>query len=386
LQQRNDTHLKLAWLPGKLQSPNHSLTLVVKGCFDLVAGDKAVLCEDPDAGAIMVDMFVGDKPSASLRYVNDLVIYKPKADLTLSGVSYPEHGAVACRVTFAVGSWRKSLAIFNQRFWRWGKTSAPEPFGTGDTEQACHYENAFGNPILAANSAERTPLEGAYGDKWLKQDSPYFLANFDMSYFNTAPLDQQVAYLRGDESLYFENLRPEIPEFNSELPSLRPRLFVKGQMAGKPFFAEVTMRLDSLHVDIKALQVNLVWRGIVGVSSLEFEEISHACLYSEDMSDAPLSDSHYLALTEAALLEVESSFEREEAKLDVEPEQQNIEVPEFSCQMGKMFSDLSKQMKDAGAPDSLVNMIGQDMDSTAFMAKLAGYYDLDLDGAQHFID
>ena len=80
MQQRNDTQLKLAWLPGMLQSPNHSLTLVVKGCFDLVAGDKAVLCDDPDAGAIMGDMFLDDKPAASLRYANDLVIYKPKAD------------------------------------------------------------------------------------------------------------------------------------------------------------------------------------------------------------------------------------------------------------------------------------------------------------------
>jgi hypothetical protein len=89
LQQVNDTPLKLAWLPGSLQAPDHSLTLVVKGCFDLVAEGKAVVCEDPDAGAIMGDLYVGDEPTASLSYANDLVIYKPKADLTLSGVAYP---------------------------------------------------------------------------------------------------------------------------------------------------------------------------------------------------------------------------------------------------------------------------------------------------------
>jgi hypothetical protein len=29
----------------------------------------------------MGDMFVDDKPAASLRYANDLVIYKPKAEV-----------------------------------------------------------------------------------------------------------------------------------------------------------------------------------------------------------------------------------------------------------------------------------------------------------------
>jgi uncharacterized protein YjbI with pentapeptide repeats len=434
LQQRNDTQLKLAWLPGMLQSPDHSLTLVVKGCFDLVAGDKAVHCEDPDAGAIMGDMFVDDKPAASLRYANDLVIYKPKADLTLSGVAYPQPGEAGCRVTFGVGKWRKSLAIFNQRFWRWGKASAPEPFGADSAAVPLTYENAFGganfkaNPVgkgldktattqgeelqalpniehisqflsspsqktlpagfgpLKDNWADKTPVKGTYGDKWLKENFPYFPADFDWNYFNNAPQDQQVAYLRGDESLYFENLRPELPQFSSQLPALRPRLFVKGELADKPFFAEVTLRLDSLHVDMETQQVNLVWRGVVGVLSDEFEEISHACLYSENMAEAPQPDSHYMALTEAALLEPDTSFELEEEEAEPEPVEEEVEDPEFAAQMAKMFADVSKQMKDAGAPDSLINMIGPDMDSTAFMAKFVSHYDLDLEAGQKFMD
>jgi uncharacterized protein YjbI with pentapeptide repeats len=434
LQQRNDTQLKLAWLPGMLQSPDHSLTLVVKGCFDLVAGDKAVFCEDPDAGAIMGDMFLNDKPAASLRYANDLVIYKPKADLTLSGVAYPQPGEAGCRVTFGVGQWRKSLAIFNQRFWRWGKASAPEPFGADSAAVPLTYENAFGganfkaNPVgkgldkgataqgeelqalpniehitqflsspsqktlpagfgpLKDNWADKTPVKGTYGEKWLKENFPYFPADFDWNYFNTAPQDQQVAYLQGDESLYFENLRPDLPQLSSQLPALRPRLFVKGELANQPFFAEVTLRLDSLHVDMETQQVNLVWRGVVGVLSDEYEEISHACLYTEDMAEAPQPDSHYLALTEAALLAPDTSFDLEEEDAEPEPVEEEVEDPEFAAQMAKMFSDVSKQMKDAGAPDSLINMIGPDMDSTAFMAKFVSHYDLDLEAGQKFMD
>jgi uncharacterized protein YjbI with pentapeptide repeats len=434
LQQRNDTKLKLAWLPGMLQSPNHSLTLVVKGCFDLVAGDKAVLCEDPDAAAIMGDIYVGDKPTASLSYANDLVIYKPKADLTLTGVAYPQPGEAGCRVSFGVGNWRKSLAIFNQRFWRWGKASAPEPFGADSAAVPLTYENAFGganfsgNPVgkgldkvataqgeelqalpniehinqflsspsqktlpagfgpLKDKWADKTPVKGTYGDKWLKENFPYFPPDFDWSYFNTAPQDQQVAYLAGDESLFFENLRPGQPQFNSALPALRPRLFVKGQLADKAFFVEVTLRLDSLHVDMEAQRVNLVWRGIVGVQSDEFEEISHACLYTEDMADPAQPTAHYLALTEAALVKPDTSFDvEEEAEPVAEPEEE-AEDPEFAAQMAKMFGDVSKQMKEAGAPASLTSMIGPGMDSTAFMAAFVSHYDLDLEAGQRFMD
>jgi hypothetical protein len=217
LKQCNDTQFKLAWLPGMLHSPNHSLTLVVKGCFDFVEGEKAMF-SDANDGAIMGDLFVGDEPTASLRYANDLVIYKPKADLTLTGVAYPQPGEGGCRVTFGVGNWRKSLAIFNQRYWLRGSASAPVPFTADSAAVPLIYENAFGgsnykanpvgkglekitthqgedlqplpyvehiNQILSSSSqktlpagfgplkdnwADKTPVKGTYGDKWLKEN------------------------------------------------------------------------------------------------------------------------------------------------------------------------------------------------------------------------
>lgn len=432
MQQCNDTQLKLAWLPGMLQPPNHSLTLVVKGCFDLVDGAKAVFAQDPDAGAIMGDTFVNDNPDASLRYANDLVMYKPKADLTLTGVAYPQPGEAGCRVTFAVGTWRKSLAIFNERFWRWGSASTPEPFGATSQGVPLTYENAYGgntfraNPVgkgfekiitdkgeqlqplpniehiehylsspsqsvppagfgpLKDNWGDKTPVKGTYGDKWLKEYFPYFPPDFDWSYFNTAPQDQQVAFLRGDESLYFEHLRPELSQFKSALPALRPRLFVKGMVEEKSFFTEVTLRLDSLHVDMEEMRVNLVWRGVVGVSSDEYEEISHACLFIEDMEEAALTHEHYLAETEAKLSRPDGRFEVEEEVLVDSDNEEPEEDPEFAQQMAKMFADISKQMKEAGAPDALVKMIGPGMDTEAFMAAFVSHYDLDLEEGQQY--
>jgi uncharacterized protein YjbI with pentapeptide repeats len=463
LQQVNDTPLKLAWLPGSLQAPDHSLTLVVKGCFDLVAGGKAVVCEDPDAGAIMGDLYVGDEPTASLSYANDLVIYKPKADLTLSGVAYPPPGEAGCRVSFAVGNWRKSLAVFNDRYWRGGSASTPAPFSKDTAAVPLTYENAFGganfraNPVgkghdnittaqgeqrqplpniehldrflssasqktlpagfgpLKDNWADKTPITGTYGDKWLKENFPFFPPDFDWGYFNTAPKDQQVAYLQGDETLYFENLRPDLAQFNAQLPALRPRLFVKGQLAAHSFFVEVTLRLDSLHVDMEAQQVNLVWRGVVGVQSDEFEEISHACLYVEDMATDQQPQTFYLGQCEASELAEDTEHQLEpfedEQGADLAIKQPKVALPEdakeaavvddtavvedtavaddtdgeIDKQLTETFDDLKKQMRDAGMPAQLIDDVGVDMDPQAFMDKIAATYNIDLSQGEALI-
>ena len=57
-------------MPSMLQPPNHSLTLVVKGCFDLVSDDKAIFSQNPDDATIMGDIFIDDDPAASLVYAN----------------------------------------------------------------------------------------------------------------------------------------------------------------------------------------------------------------------------------------------------------------------------------------------------------------------------
>ena len=457
MQQCNDTQLKLAWLPGSLKAPDHSLTLVVKGCFDLVAGDKAVVCEDPDAGAIMGDLYVGDEPTASLSYANDLVIYKPKADLTLSGVAYPPPGEAGCRVTFAVGNWRKSLAVFNDRYWDGGSASPPKPFTEDTAAMPLTYENAFGgvnfsaNPVgkgldkvtlgkgealqplpniehidrflsspaqkslpagfgpLKDNWGDKTPIKGTYGDKWLKENFPYFPADFDWCYFNTSPGDQQVAYLAGDESLYFENLHPQLAHFNSQLPAVRPRLFVKGQLAAEPFFTEVTLRLDSLHVDMEARQVHLVWRGLVGVQDDEFEEVSHACLYAEDMASDKQPQAVYLAQFEASELEADTEhqlepFESEQGQ-DVAIEEAKVDLPEDATDspaleneavdadedddmdilFAEQFDNIKKQMRDANMPTELLEGVGPDMDPMAFMDKIVKLYNLDLSAGEALI-
>src|SRR5690348_15972802 len=67
---------------------------------------------------------------------------------------------------------------------------------------------------------------GTYDAKWLEERYPGFAADFDPSYFNTAPADQQIeGFFRGDESFTLENLHPEKPVIEGKLPGIKARIF-----------------------------------------------------------------------------------------------------------------------------------------------------------------
>jgi uncharacterized protein YjbI with pentapeptide repeats len=431
-----------------LQPKNNSLTLIVKGCFDLIENETASFTEMDDAATIMGSIFNNDDPDASLNYASDFVIYKPKADLTLTGVAYPECGKAGCQVTFAVGNWRKSLAIFNDRFWRWGTASRPEPF-LGETANAVPlvYENSYGgekygfNPVgkgankidssvgdniqplpniehidsfisspsqqtLPAGFAplkdgwgDKTPLLGTYDDKWLKTEFPGMPADFNWGYFNSAPQDQQVDYLCGDEKLYFENLNPDKPEINGQLPAIRPRLFVKGELDRQDIYHEVTLRLDTLHVDMEKQQLHLVWRGVVGVASDEYEELSHACLFCEDMNEQAHLASHYRTSFDDWLVAEDTEFDLDEFEdeegLDLPISEASgnypdVDTEETVADSGKLvatepqlddllidvFDQLKGQLKKLGASENIIALVQPGMDMGVFNREVFKAYNI----------
>jgi uncharacterized protein YjbI with pentapeptide repeats len=103
---------------------------------------------------------------------------------------------------------------------------------------------------------------GTFDSSWLKERWPYLPADFDWSYFNAAPPEQQVAYLRGDERFAVVGVRPRGKGFDGQLPGVRPRVFaVRTEEAGGDLF-EVVLRLDTLWIDADAGKFVLVWRGL----------------------------------------------------------------------------------------------------------------------------
>src|SRR5262249_12454151 len=114
-------------------------------------------------------------------------------------------------------------------------------------------------PLSPHRPDRRAKVGENYGTSYRKKRAPYYADDFDWSYFNAAPPDQQVPYLRGDEELVFQNLHPAVEVFRSRLPGLRIRAFAN-DLEGR--FREVPMNLDTLLADLDEGALYLVWRGL----------------------------------------------------------------------------------------------------------------------------
>lgn len=383
----NLTPMTVGLVGGQVYFPNHSLTIVVKGTFDLRPGEAAEPAEEQEYPT-GDEPYEGDEdPAPSLRYASDLGHFKPRGDLLLVGKAHaPDAEPVQqLQVRFRVADQERALTVSGDRWWEGGgfgsTPTEPVPFQTMELR----YENAFGGVGFKANPVgkghSRVPSEwgyevwplpnvedparrveapsdlrfpagfgpldptwewrasrtGTHRGTWLETRWPWFPEDFDWSYFNAAPPEMQVeGYLRGDEELYLENLDPEFPRFRARLPGLRIRCFLNEDVEGdtpdaspEPRFREVPMRLDTLWVDAEERKLVLVWRGLADVLTEDHEEIRHLFVVSEPLEGEPRSDA-------ACRME----FDEELARQAAEEEGLDFEEPAES-----------EESVDAGVPD-----------------------------------
>lgn len=326
----------LAVIPGKIRPPEWAATCIVKTSFALRPDGPAVPLPEPVpfSGDVLRDEEMLNDP----LYDNDFSPWKPNADVLLTGTCHAPGGkpTTACRVEFAVGKWSKALAVIGNRHWKksllMSSASDPEPFKSIPLT----YVNAYGgegfdrNPVgrgfekahlpnietledrfsspgdrpepsgfgpLNRQWPQRASKTGSYKGKWLKERWPWLPDDFDYTYFNAAPEDQQFRkYLRGDEELRFENLHPKHAVYKSALPGLRVRVFLNERLKEGKKFREVPMNLDTLFVDMDKEILVCVWRGSAPVRSDEMTEIEQALAVSEPLKDAPAPPATYEAL------------------------------------------------------------------------------------------
>lgn len=288
-----------------------------------------------------------DGMGSSPRFGGHLAPFKPRTDVTLMGSAYVPHGgkAESLRVTFGVGEWRKSLDILGDQNWVRGSQvglSPHRPFSS----MMLRMENAFGGigsqynpwgkgfgrlgedigatlPVCNIHAASerharwdaqvppagfgplpeellpRVALRGTYDDTWLYQRSPLPPKDFDWGFYNVAPPDQQFSpYLRANEVLYFENLHPSVPVFASRLPGLHPRVLIRRHLPEQeePQILELPTSLNSIHVDMDEMTVDLAWHAVASTPDEKAREVSHSFVVLESVEGpaAPLSE-HALA-------------------------------------------------------------------------------------------
>lgn len=235
--------------------------VAVRATFS-ITGDEHVEIAEEQQDVRLAPQYFGEPGRSSLCYDMDLVRMKPGTDVIIHANAHaPGRQPVPfVDVGWWVGPLVKRLRIVGDRTWEKGlfgfSTSEPQPY----IEMPISYERALGglltdekngardpqNPVGVGRMQQsgqpvpnceypgepirhpkakirpagfgpipcewqpRTKLAGTYNDAWQKERQPLVPRDFQDTYFQCAPVDQQVnGFLQGGEEVVLHNLSPE---------------------------------------------------------------------------------------------------------------------------------------------------------------------------------
>lgn len=324
-----DTPFEVGFFTWQRAPARPVLTVVVKGTFRMVPRGKCVVAEEqrPTCGEVPLD----EEDSSSLRYDTDFAPFKPRGEWYLVGACHAPAGrwATMVKVEVRVGPSGKTCVVFGDRFWEGERASAAEAFRA----MPLCWERSFGGPGFEANPVgaglaavttpegprvklpniedPRRPLvartqrpdpvgffpipsnwpvrlrkTGTYDARWLSSRWPWLPEDFDWSYYNSSPLDQQIeGFWRGDEPIVIENLHPVESRIETCLPGRRARAFLRSIGGGKRRFEEIPLRLDTICVDAESSEVICLWRGLREVGDESLSDVEHLFVTEESISE-----------------------------------------------------------------------------------------------------
>lgn len=287
--------IRASSLPWQPRLGVHALTVICKATFDLVPGESRLAAEQEYP--YDDENHWNDDPDRSLYSPSDLVPFKLRADVLLVGHAFAPHREPVRSLVarLAASDVDKSIEVFGERFrGEGGALRDGRPF----VRMPLSYERAAGgpdteNPVgmrveagavpnlqalgaalarpgdrvapagfgpIAARWPVRAKKLGAHAERfhrgaWNEQPLP---EDFDASYFNAAPPDQQGDRIAADARIVLENLNAQHPILATSLPGVFPRAFVQ-----RPDEAleELPLVADTLWIDTDRSLCTLVWRG-----------------------------------------------------------------------------------------------------------------------------
>ena len=245
------------------------LVVCVKGTFNMPSKGEIPELLPEQVPLVEADIFAGEPGSSAPLYESDFAPIKPRCDILLNGSAYAAGGRPATRVPVGLqfGTMMKSFNVIGDRVWESNllgtKPSWIKPF----VRMPITYERAFGgvddsqkdpkkvravmeNPVgvgyhhyISSQSVDGRPLPnteeaghpvsspdkkhrpmafgpigrgwhpraalaGTYDQHWIDNIFPFLPPDFDSSYYQAAPLDQQIPYPQGGEPVILTNLTP----------------------------------------------------------------------------------------------------------------------------------------------------------------------------------
>ncbi|MDI1476526.1 DUF2169 domain-containing protein [Polyangium sp. y55x31] len=367
-----EARLAVATSPWQVRPPRDSITVMVKATCAIVPGSAAVLLSEPDFPT--GDLHQDDDPQKGLLYASDISIFKPKADVTLAGRAYAPSGkGTACEVSFRFGrgknAFARRLAVFGDRYWEKSVVTLAPTAPRSFDSIPLGWERAYGGPGMEDNPLgvghgaaegpdgiarlpnfedperlikgpsdrprpaglgpipalwkQRWSKLGTYDARWLERRWPYFPEDFDWTYFQAAPAGQQLDHLAGDEPFDIRGMRKDHPRLEGTLPAMRARCFYQRTEEAGGQFGEVRLVLDTVHFDVEAMKIQLVWRGLLEVEDDDAPEIAALFAFAEPLAEPSIS----LGDAREAFLRALRAEDEDGAEEQPEGEPEVIEFP-----------------------------------------------------------
>jgi len=322
----NATRMQAAYTMGLDKEGRESLVVVVKGTFRIpLDGAEPELAEEQKP-LIMADTFTGEPGFSAPVYEADFVPVKPRCDVLLIGSAHAPKGKPVTKlpVGLKVGGLVKSFNVLGDRVWECPgvlpSPGRPKPF----LVMPITYDRAFGgidkfhhdpaehgaymaNPIgkgyrkhlievdgapmpnteeidrpvtspkgdyrpmsfgvVGRNWLPRYPLAGTYDQNWIDHIFPFLPPDFDNTYFQAAPPDQQLPYLRGGEEVVLANLAPS-ERIRFRLPMVDMPIVFFYKKGGRH---ETSGVIDTLVLEPDAGVFTLCWRASLPLKRNLFE-------------------------------------------------------------------------------------------------------------------
>lgn len=319
-----------------------ALTVVCKATYELCPG-VSPLAEDQD-DVHTDDVHWEGSEQNSLKAPSDLVPFKPRVDVLVTGHAHAPRGQTV-RSLFArvvAGAVNKTIAVYgDRRFLPGGELSQPaelervplcweraaggpgtanpagvaaDPYGA---EPAAWAPNFQPPGIYVASAMDPIPPAGMgplapdWPDRWQKCGRAAASWNprrwyaeplpegMDAAYFNSAPPDQQVDHVASDERIVLENLHPEHPRLVTQLDGVIPRATLRSP--GRPD-GSIDLRCDTLWIDTDRGVCCATWRGTVAYEMAEGAEIHITADGGLTAAPSPAESTVWAAPGSAALL------------------------------------------------------------------------------------
>ncbi|WP_437338856.1 DUF2169 family type VI secretion system accessory protein [Sorangium sp. So ce394] len=263
------------------------LTVIVKATFSLVHERTAELA----APAALVGADVPRDGWGSLEQACETAPYLPSAGVLVRGHASAPAGTTVTALSVRIALFGDDRWILNKVLHVYGDRTREAPSPRPFARIPIVYERAYGGPHVETNpvgvgfgatlpnlvdpaDATRPAGFGPIARTWaprrcfLQQGQepdapvPALDGSFDFRYFQAAPADQQLDFLRGGAWIYLEGLHPHYPWFRSSLPPARgvARLYRSGP-GGEDHEQPVELVADTLAIDADRLLCSMVWRG-----------------------------------------------------------------------------------------------------------------------------